>query len=297
MSDALLQTTKKVRMALGPLAGSAYFSASSTEGYVALGFDGSKGAYNGVGVSPCYHESRTALLGDVSPEVAVAVFPHFGPDHVRNAVARRRSTCSVDAIVEARQRGTVADLQSILGPPTASVERLGDLLRTAADAADTSGKPFAAAIAAQPYPGDPVGDLWHAAEILREHRGDAHVAAWVSRGLGGAEIQVLSSAWLGIGASYLHSWGWPPQELDDASAALHDRGVLDAGAMTPGGRELREEIEAATDAQCALWLRAVEDDVAEVVTLGKAVSAAVRAGGGFPTIGPDYFDSLARTIV
>jgi hypothetical protein len=47
-----------------------------------------------------------------------------------------------------------------------------------------------------------VARLWHAATLLREHRGDGHIAALVIGGIGGTEAHVL------------HALSLTPTELD-----------------------------------------------------------------------------------
>ena len=46
-------------------------------------------------------------------------------------------------------------------------------------------------------PTSPVGVLWHAATLLREHRGDGHVAVLTAAGVAGREANVIHSAAVG----------------------------------------------------------------------------------------------------
>jgi Helix-turn-helix family len=60
---------------------------------------------------------------------------------------------------------------------------------TAADL-DQTGRPLAAVKAERTVPDEPLARLWHAATLLREHRGDGHVAALIAARLDGAEALV-----------------------------------------------------------------------------------------------------------
>ena len=55
-----------------------------------------------------------------------------------------------------------------------------DVLRRGIDAADPAGRPLFAGLAGREWPSDEYGQLWRACDILREHRGDSHVAACVA---------------------------------------------------------------------------------------------------------------------
>ena len=98
---------------------------------------------------------------------------------------------------------------------------------------------------ALPVPTDPVTRLWHSATMLREHRGDGHVAALLAAGIGGAEAHVLSALEMGI---------HPPEpfgrihHLPKARLAEVMDGLVDAdGWFTDAGRETKHRIEALTD--------------------------------------------------
>ena len=48
------------------------------------------------------------------------------------------------------------------------------------------GRPLYAGHADLPWPDEPLLELWHAASLLREHRGDGHIAALLHAGLTGS---------------------------------------------------------------------------------------------------------------
>ncbi len=95
-------------------------------------------------------------------------------------------------VLQARSDGAVAALRSVLGDADA-VARAAAPLQEAAARSTWSGLALGGANAALPWPDDPYAVLFHAATVLREIRGDAHVAAQVVAGLSGLEAMVLRS--------------------------------------------------------------------------------------------------------
>jgi hypothetical protein len=91
--------------------------------------------------------------------------------------------------------------------------------------------------------------LWQAATVIRESRGDGHVAALVAAALDPIETLVLFAAERGLDPAYMRlARGWSEQEWDAAVARLGDRGLMSAGAITDAGKALRADIESRTDA-------------------------------------------------
>ena len=102
-----------------------------------------------------------------------------------------------------------------------------------------------------PMPEEPVARLWHAANMLREHRGDGHIAALVSEQIGGTEAHVLSALDMGIypAESFGRIHHLPKARLAEVMDGLRDRGLLDAsGRFTDAGRATKGRIESLTDA-------------------------------------------------
>jgi hypothetical protein len=197
-----------------------------------------------------YFAGRAAPLAPAGPEVVTATFFGFAPAMVERAVPSIWSRIAPERALEVRVAGAVAALDALLGPPSASEAEAADLLRGAAEAATGEGRALFAANAAVAWPdGGPRGTLWHAATLLREHRGDGHVAACVAADLTGLEANVFAVAAGPLPAErFQQIRGWTPDEWSAATAALTTRGLLAAdGALTPAGAELRASIEAATD--------------------------------------------------
>jgi hypothetical protein len=108
-----------------------------------------------------------------------------------------------------------------------------------------------AALRALPMPEEPVARLWHAANMLREHRGDGHIVALVSEGIGGTEAHVLTALDMGIypAESFGRIHHLPKARLAEVMDGLRDRGLVDdCGRFTDAGRSVKRRIESLTDA-------------------------------------------------
>src|SRR5690606_38672070 len=125
------------------------------------------------------------------------------------------------------------------------------LARSAAEAAcdHLSGKPLFAGHAALPWPDDPLLVLWHAQALLRELRGDIHIAAMVAEGIDGCEALVVHAATGEIPREALQTTrGWTDEEWHGAVESLRAKGHLDAeGGFTERGRASRQWVEDRTD--------------------------------------------------
>jgi hypothetical protein len=198
-----------------------------------------------------YFAGRAAPLGQVPAEVVDALFYSFAPGEVARHIPKVWRTTTPEAAIAARQRGAARALRRILGDRLGSPElaRATALLTKAALSAPLEGRPMYAALRALPLPTDPAGHLFHVAALLREHRGDGHVAALLSEGVGGLEAHALYAMDLGMPAERfgrLHHL--PAAQVAAVVDGLRRRGLAGAdGCLTEEGRRLRERIEGVTD--------------------------------------------------
>jgi helix-turn-helix protein len=277
-------------MALEPVAGQVYFSPECHDAYAGLGFATSPGLLGGTVAlpdGPAYFTSRGSLLGQVPGEVVAAAFGVFNPEAVVPSVAFGWSKVDAPTIAVARTRGAVGQLVRILGPEPDGLARATALLRQATAPLRPEGKPLFAGLLGLGLPGDPVGDMWRLADMLREYRGDAHTAAWTAAGLDATEIGLLTELYWGLPLrTYIRTRAWSDAQLHAAEARLEARGLVAGGAFTDEGRALRESVETATDAQCAVMVDALGDGAAELVGLLAPWGQAIRDAGGYPAQGP-----------
>ena len=190
----LLDRARRFWRLLEPIHGVVYFAADARERFDAVGL---RGFWMG------YFASRSAALGPVGPEVVTAAFYVFPPAMVERAIPAAWTRSSPEAVLAARATLADATLRRALGPRAdgPEVAVAAPLAVALASAAPLGGRTLAAAHAAVPTPAEevPLGGLWWAATVLREHRGDGHVAALLTAGVGPCEALVLAAATGGYG--------------------------------------------------------------------------------------------------
>lgn len=283
------EPARQLRNVLEPLAANVYFAPEALDRYTALGLDYFAG----------YFCSRSACMGRLTGETVAAVFGVFNPDVVVPSVDRGWAATEPEALLEARQAGATESLTRILreangGTLPDGVERATELLHQAGEATAANGHPIHAGLRSQGWPGDAVGDLWRAADLLREYRGDTHNAAWVAGGVDAVEITLLTELWWGIPLNaYAPTRGFTDEQRADAVARLQDRGLLDGEAITDAGRAAREAIEAATDRGDEAVLAALGDDLDELLDLTRPWATAVVEAKGYP-VDPSSLATIAR---
>jgi hypothetical protein len=209
----------------------------------------------------------------------------FSPDMVARHVPAAWTVAEPAAVLAARERGVDAALRSLLGSDVdgAGLAEAAALARRAAEAASNAGRPLAAANAALPWPTAPHLVLWHAATILREHRGDGHVAALLTAGLDPTEALVSFAAVGAAPRSVFASRGWTDDEWDAAADRLRTRGLLDAaGVATAAGQALRDEVERVTDELAAAPWATLGPAVGHFAQLTAPITQRIATSGLLP---------------
>ena len=283
--------------ALEPFAGQVYFSPECHERYTALGFAASPAKMGAVALpdGPAYFCSRGSVMGQVPGEVVSAAFGVFNPAVVVPAVAYGWTLTDAATIERARSDGAVGQLRRILGEQPEGLARGLDLLRVANTGLRPEGHPLFAGLLSQELPTSPLGEAWRLADRLREFRGDAHIAAWLSSGFDATEIGLLSELYWGLPMrTYVRSRAWSAKELDAAEARLVERGLIADGAFTDQGRADRERVEFLTDQACQPIVDNLGSDLDELVRIIRGWSAAIQAAGGYPQAGPHDLAKLVK---
>ncbi len=225
-----------------------------------------------------YFAGRAAPLGAVGPEVVTALFYNFAPSRVARALPDAWGFAPPEAALAARASASVAALRRSFGDDNGdATAAAAALARRAAESAPPEGRPLFAANGALPWPDDPVADLWHAATLLREHRGDGHVAVLTAAGVSGREANVLHSAAVGVPAEYMTvGRDYDAEEWSANARKLATRRLLTAdGALTGEGSAFKAELEDRTD-RIALSAYAVLDDEEIDAAAGSADAARSR---------------------
>jgi hypothetical protein len=250
----------------------------------------------------CYFAGRAAPMGAVSGGVVTATFYNFSPGLVARSIPAAWELASPDVVVGARFAAADAALTRLLGPDvigSADMIALAAILREAVGACSPEGRPLYAGHADLAWPDAPHLVMWHAASLLREHRGDGHIWALACAGLSGIEALVTHCATgKGFAPEFAKaSRGWSQDEWDSAVSGLAARGLLDGqGELTPAGLELRAQIEDQTDLLAASpWQHLGEQRTEEVVRIGKAMTRAVLKAGAFPRTATASRDDAAAS--
>ena len=254
-----------------------YFAPEPKAAYAELGL---RGYWRG------YFASRAAPLGAAGPELVTALFGGFAPTMVGRAVPQVWSVASPPQVQAARMAGATAALGRLLGPHRLpAVAAAAELTHRCVQVLPLPGRPMAAAQAALPRPDDPLAALWHDCTVLREHRGDGHLAAVAVVGLVWPEPHLLQGE--RVDADQQQHRGWDDQTWQDAAKRVR-------------GRDLRE-VEVLTDRLAASAYSAL--DQAECVELAQILEPLAFAAGkqlpypnamGLPR--PERDERLGRSV-
>jgi hypothetical protein len=275
---------RKMLRTLEPYHAWIYFAPESRERYAALGItDGRMG----------YFSSRAAPMGAVPAEVVIATFFNFNPALIRRAIPKAWVITTPEKLVAARLDAADAMLRRTVGDAIGSPEmrEASELARRAADACRPEGRPLYAGHASLDWPDEPHLVMWHAQTLLREYRGDGHIAVLTEAGLSGCEALVTHGAAGEVAPEVLQrSRSWSDDDWRAAVECLRERGWVNAdGSFTDAGRERREAIEQRTDELAmAPWDAIGEDDCTKLRALVRPWSRAiVESGGGLASVFDD----------
>jgi hypothetical protein len=252
-----------------------FFSDEPNQELMALGF---RNYWDG------YFAARAAPLGRVPAEVVHAAFYSFADGEVARHIPRVWDTATPETAFAARERGCVAALRRILGDlaDTPGLARAADLATKAATSAPTEGRVMYAGLRTLPLPDEPVARLYHAATLLREYRGDGHVAALVGARIGGTEAHVLHALSEGVPAErFGRVHHLPKAQLAAVVEGMRARGLIDtSGWLTDAGRETKQRIESLTDELAAPPYDSLEPSELEQLTADlEPIAAALEAVG------------------
>ena len=247
MSDKPVPLPRSVHKVVEPLHSMVYFIPEAGERYEAAGIKGGMRSY---------FASRSAALGVVPAEVVISTFYNFSPALVRKAIPSAWEGATPEAVLKARYDAVDAAWTRLLGEAELKSEQMAEaaaLAREACAAIETQieGRPLYAGHVSLPWPEPEHLQLWHAATLLREHRGDGHIAALVLAGLSGLEASVTYIAYGSAMNEDLQrqTRGYSEEEWAQTKVSLQQQGIFDAdNQFTDAGRKQRQQIEAQTDA-------------------------------------------------
>ncbi|WP_405774974.1 SCO6745 family protein [Streptomyces sp. NBC_00859] len=266
---------------VNPLHSTLYFSPDFAEQLAGVGIDDASAAY---------FAGRGAAMGAVGPGTIAATFYNFNPELIGRHVPAVWETASPQTVLDARLRAADATLRRLLGEEavvSGAMEEAAELALRAAEACSRHARPLYAAHADLPVPEQPHLAFWHAATLLREHRGDGHLAVLLTAGLDPLEALVSHTA---TGKGMAPRWilatrGWHKTDWDAAAQRLRGRGILDAeGGLTDAGTQLRQDVESDTDRlDLAPYEHLGAEGVERLTELARGFLGAAAQAGAFPS--------------
>lgn len=268
---------------LEPIHAVAYFAPEVSDAMRDLGL---KGWWMG------YFAGRGAPLGPVGSKVVTATFYNFEPDMVARAIPDAWRYATPGQVLDARMDAVDVGLRRLLGDEIVDSDELAlasELARLALTDCDVAGRALFGAYMQLPWPEPPHLALWHASTLLREHRGDGHVAALVTAGLDGCEALITMTATGTVPRALMQqARGWTDDDWSAATGRLRDKGWLDAdGDLTDDGRAGREEIEHLTDALAAApWRLLGNESCSQLAALLEPITDRIFDAGGVPIPNP-----------
>jgi hypothetical protein len=229
-----------------------------------------------------YFAGRSAPLGLVPAEVVDALFYNFAPGEVARHIPKVWRTTTPEAAIAARQRGCANALRRILSDHVDSpaFARATELMLKAATSAPYEGRPMYAALRAVPVPEDVVERFFHAASLLREHRGDGHIAALMIERVGRLEAHVLLALDMGMPAEkFGRIHHLPAAQLGSVIDGMRARGLIgEDGWLSEQGRAVKQRVEAFTDDLAAPPYEVLEpDELHELIATLEPLTALLLA--------------------
>lgn len=262
---------RRLRDALEPIATQGWWSRQAAEQIQALGL----GFFDG------YVWGRAAALGTPEASVVVATFGVFDPNLLAAVYLHGSAQCSRADVLAAREHGATASLAGVVDDVAA--DAIATPLLDALDVVDGLGRSLFSGLRSLPRPSTAPGRLWRAAELVREHRGDGHLGACAATGLDVATINVLTELWLGFApGEYSATRGLSADAVATATTRLEDRGWAIGSQLTMEGRQVRDELEAATDRSQTTLLDALGERLDDLVGRAETVSRALMSARAFP---------------
>jgi hypothetical protein len=259
--------------------GFVYFAPEATAAYRALG----------LAERQHYVAGRAAAMGTASPAVVTATFFNFEPHHLAGDLAGAWDVTTPERVQAARMEAAGAVLRRCAGEvEPALVERATELAGAMIERIPFEGRPLAAANRAVPEPEEPWSRLWQRITVLREWRGDAHVAALVVAPVDAIQALILHAATEQVPrAALLDTRQWSDEAWQGGVDRLVERGLVEPDeSFTDRGRAFREGIEATTNRACQVMVDGVGDEAAaELFETLRPVRRALLDGGAFAALG------------
>ena len=265
---------RRLRDAIEPLACQSIWSEEAADRYVELGLDDWFAAYVW---------ERTAALGTPPTALAVMAMGVWNADLIGPLFEKAVAAISREDIVATRLTAPGVTVRRLLGNIDAEAAPVVEALRRGIEAADATARPLFAGLTAEPWPEDVAAQLVHACHLLREHRGDSHLAVCAAAGLDPVEMNILTELYCGYQPlTYTATRGWTQEQMTAALQRLRERGMVSESSLSEEGLRFRGRLEAQTDAMQQSIINAVGSHLESHIKRLDAWSNTLVAAGGAP---------------
>jgi hypothetical protein len=278
--------TRTTWRSLEAIHGMIYFTPDTNDAYAKVGVTHPRAGY---------FASRVAALGEASAELTIATFYNFNPRLIRKHIPAVWEKTSATAMLQARLAAVDTSLRRAFSAELLASSDFAEaaaLNKRAAEATldRVEGRPLFAAHAALPWPDELHLQLWWSQTLLREFRGDGHIAALVCEGLTGIEALVTHAASGAVPASaLLATRAWTAEQWQTAAEGLVTQGILShpgdlsagtAPMFSDAGKAQRDRLEEVTDERSRAPYEAIgEAGCLRLRELGTPLSKAVVDAG------------------
>jgi hypothetical protein len=231
--------------------------------------------------------TRSAAMRTDNPAVVWSTFFNPNPAGIYRLIPSTWEKTSFEAALAAQSDAIDAPFKAATASMApGELAELAALCRKVTEAANDNyeGRPLFSGLASLPLPTSDHMMVWHAARLLREHRGDGHISALVVEGLGRVDALVVHAAMLPMfGDGLRRSRRWSMDDWNTSIASLRRRGWLtddDTLTFTPEGKARREWIEDRTNELAALAFDPIGPaGIERLIELGKNYTQALETGG------------------
>jgi hypothetical protein len=266
---------RRLRDAIEPLACVSIWSEEAAQRYVELGLDDWFAAYVW---------QRVSALGTPPTPLAVTGMGVWPAGLIGQLYEAAAAVIPRDEVIRARVDGAGETLRRRLGDIDDDAARVVAALRRGIDAADSAARPMFSGLSADPWPDDALAQLVHACHLLREHRGDSHLAVCAVAGLDPVEMNILTGLYCGYPIfAYGATRTWSDEQQLAAAERLRARGLVDGGALSAEGLRYRAGLEAQTDAMQQSIIDAIGPDLDVHIKQLDSWSNALIAADGAPS--------------
>ena len=248
------ELSARASLASHRLIGWIYWDPDAIARYTALGVP------NGLGY---YIASRAAPLASSGNDAVVAAFYSIRKEFIDLCLDEARKHTTFEDAYRVRNEAVARGLREYAPEIVVPLGELATRLWDAADSLPLARHPLYAVHRSWPRCQDDAAlSAWLAVNCIREWRGDTHFELLASNEISGVQAGLLHDAFLGYPGDWIpRSRGADDAQLEQAWAALDERGFVSDGRINAAGLAFREQIEDTTNELCEKAWRNLGEDL------------------------------------